>query len=117
MSEKYVDKIFGAFLEWFNPIYGSDRCFKSKEYLLPCFNAWSEQQREIEKLKADLQRENKSHNYHCKESQRKNDVIDKLEAKNKWLMNALIIISTANECSCGTIAKDTIKRVEEIDNA
>jgi hypothetical protein len=34
-----------------------------------------------QELKAELERENKSHNYHCKESQRKNDVIDDLKAE------------------------------------
>ena len=36
--------------------------------------------KEIQELKEEVKRENKSHNYHCKESQRKNDVIHDLEA-------------------------------------
>jgi len=38
-------------------------------------------QAENSQLKDELKRENISHNYHCKESQRKNDLIDELQRK------------------------------------
>jgi len=44
-----------------------------------------ELEKEIKELEEKVKRENKSHNYHCKESQRKNDVIHDLEEEIKSL--------------------------------
>lgn len=48
-------------------------------------DCWAHQQAKIIDLHKQLEVENKSHTYHCKESQRKNDIIDKLERENKEL--------------------------------
>lgn len=56
-------------------------------------------QAENEQLKEELKRENISHNYHCKESQRKNDVIDKLQRKLDLAVEALGFYGNwANSC-------------------
>ena len=52
--------------------------FEEYSYLM-CESIWDHLEQENQKLKEEVKRENTSHNYHCKESQRKNGVIDELK--------------------------------------
>lgn len=64
-----------------------------------CGVTWDSYQavvKENENLKSELKIENTSHNYHCKESQRKNDVIIELTREKIELIESLEFYSDNN---------------------
>ena len=74
---------------------------------------------QIKELEGDVKRENTSHNYHCKESQRKNGVIETLEKKNAILMEAVEGISGNMDAFNGfelrRIAGESLEKIKALD--
>ena len=59
----------------------------------------------VKELEEKVKRENKSHNYHCKESQRKNDVIHDLKEKLEKAQSTAIEIAIEHNKTTSQLAK------------